>query len=361
VFASGFQITHFLKGRTMIATSLSPRFPMRHWLASAAAWGVLSVLGGTAMLPASSALAAAPMIKTQAPGYYRMMLGDFEVTALSDGTATIPLAKLLTHTAPGEAEQLLKQASLDPQHVETSINAFLVNTGKQLVLIDTGAGEVFGGKQSGKIVSSLKAAGYKPEDIDAVLLTHIHADHSGGLTVQGKAVFPNALVYADKHEEGFWLDPATEGKLPAHQKHGVAEAASALAPYIAAGKLRSFDGNAEIFPGIRSVALPGHTPGHSLYAIESQGQKLMVWGDLIHAKDVQFQAPGITIQFDVDAEAAASQRQKALAEAQRQGYLVAAVHIPFPGIGHVAASGSSYRWVPVNYSLAGLQFAGDAR
>ncbi|GGC67102.1 MBL fold metallo-hydrolase [Undibacterium terreum] len=315
-------------------------------------------IAGT-MLPISQAQAAAPQVKTQAPGFYRTMLGDFEITVLSDGTATIPLDQLLTNTTPAQVSKLLGKAHLDPQHVETSINAFLVNTGSQLLLVDTGAGELFGPAQGGRLVASLKAAGYQPEDIDAVLLTHIHADHSGGLTVKGKAVFPKALVYVDKHDADFWLNASNESKAADDQKHGFAQAAAAFAPYVENGKLRPFNGNTELFPGVSTMEMAGHTPGHSFYVFQSKGQKMVAWGDVIHAKDVQFEAPGVTIHFDVDANAAASQRKKAFADAEKQGYLIAAAHISFPGIGHIArnSDGKSFAWIPANYSVAGLKQA----
>ncbi|KAB0666004.1 MBL fold metallo-hydrolase [Oryzomonas japonica] len=300
--------------------------------------------------------AAAPQVKTQAPGYYRMMLGDFEITAISDGTVTCPLDKLLTNTTPEKVKDVLARNSLTPQY-ETSINTFLINTGTRLLLVDTGAGHLFGPKAGGRLVSNLRAAGYKPEDIDAVLLTHIHGDHSGGLTIDGKAVFPNALIYVDKHEADFWLDKANEAGAEARHKHAFVEAATAFAPYLASGKLRTFGNGTELFPGIRTLETPGHTPGHSFYVVESRGQKMQLWGDVAHAEEVQFPSPEVTIAFDVDAPAAAKQRIKAFADAAKRGYWVAAAHFPFPGIGHVRRDGKAYVWVPVNYSFAGLQDA----
>jgi glyoxylase-like metal-dependent hydrolase (beta-lactamase superfamily II) len=283
-----------------------------------------------------------------------MMLGDFEITAISDGTITIPLDQLLTNTTPEVVQEVLARNSLTPQY-EVSINSFLINTGTRLLLIDTGAGHLFGPNAGGRLVSNLRAAGYKPEDIDGVLLTHIHGDHSGGLTIDGKAVFPNALIYVDKHEADFWLTKANEAGVEARHRHIFAEAAAAFAPYLASGKLRTFGNGTELFPGIRPLAMPGHTPGHSIYLVESRGQKIQIWGDLVHVKEIQFPLPEVTISFDVDAPAAAKQRIKAFADAAKQGYWIAGAHIPFPGIGHVRSDGKAYVWVPADYSLAGLQ------
>ena len=301
-----------------------------------------------------AALAAAPFDQTPAPGIYRMMLGQFQVTALSDGTVTIPLDKLLTEIKPATLAASLQASHLAPM-AETSINAFLINTGTQLVLVDTGAGDLFGlpmGEHAGRLQRSLRNAGYAPEQIDVVLLTHIHADHSGGLSHDGQRLFPQAQVYVDRHDSEFWLNPANRAGAAESQRHGFDEAQAMLAPYVAAGKLTPFNGGDEIVPGIRAVAAYGHTPGHSYYAVESGGQKLLLLGDMLHAGAVQFPHPGTTIRFDVDAAAAKAQRAGEMADAAKNGYWVGAAHLSFPGIGHIAREekGDGYRWLPANYS-----------
>jgi len=277
--------------QTKFQTAISTLF-----LAGAAALSTVSLLP-------QAAQAAAPQVRTQAPGFYRIMLGDVEVTALSDGTVTIPLDQLLTHTAPAHVGQVLASHHLGTQ-VETSINAFLVNTGTRLVLIDAGAGTSFGAHAGGRLLQSIRAAGYRPGDIDAVLLTHIHGDHSNGLTVDGKAVFPNADVYVDEHDVTLWLDPSSRDKVAKGHAHMVDEALVAFAPYRQAGKLKTFHGAVEVIPGIRSVPTPGHTPGHTVYEVSGGGQTVRFLGDLLHAKDVQMAEPNVTISFDEDANAA---------------------------------------------------------
>ena len=121
-------------------------------------------------------------------------------------------------------------------------------------------------------------------------------------------------------------------------------------PYVQAGKFKSFEGNTDLVPGIKAVVTHGHTPGHSLYVVESKGQKMVFWGDLMHAASVQFPNPAVTIKFDVDSKTAAVARKNEFAQAAKQGYLVAAAHISFPGIGRLRADGKGYSWVPVNYS-----------
>ncbi|PTL78896.1 MBL fold metallo-hydrolase [Vitiosangium sp. GDMCC 1.1324] len=304
-----------------------------------------------AVLVPPAAQAAAPQVKTQAPGFYRMMLGDFEVTALSDGTVPLPMDQLLTNIAPGQAKKVLAQSYIDVP-VETSINAFLINTGSKLVLVDCGAGELFGPSLN-KLVPNLRAAGYQPEQIDAVLITHLHSDHVGGLTVGGKLIFPNATVHVDKRDADYWLSTANMDKAPADKKSLFQGAMASLNPYIAADKLKTFEGDTELFPGIRAIPTPGHTPGHSFYAVESNGQKLVLWGDVMHVAAVQFPQPSVTIQFDSDSKEAAAQRKKAYADAAKQGYWVGVAHVSFPGLGHVRADGKGYTWLPPNYSTTG--------
>jgi hypothetical protein len=161
------------------------------------------------------ALAAAPIVKSQAPGYYRVMLGDFEITALSDGTMNLDVAKLLKE--PEEETKAALANSFLQNPVETSVNAFLINTGTKLVLVDVGGGTFFGSALN-QLLPNLRAAGYKPEQIDDVLITHMHRDHVGGLSSKGTLVFPNATVHADKRESDYWLSKDNLDKAPAELK-----------------------------------------------------------------------------------------------------------------------------------------------
>jgi glyoxylase-like metal-dependent hydrolase (beta-lactamase superfamily II) len=315
---------------------------IKKWMRSFAVAIVLGAFGPVC------AYADAPQVKTQSPGYYRMMLGDFEVTALSDGTAALPVSKLLTNTTPARVQRALARGYLQ-EPVETSVNAYLVNTGTKLVLIDTGTAGLFG-PTLGFLVANLKAAGYQPEQVDEVYITHLHADHVGGLMAGDKLAFPNATVRADKHDSDYWLSQANMDAAPKDAKGFFQGAMASLNPYIAAGKFKPFDGDTELVPGVKAVASRGHTPGHSTYVVESKGQKLVLWGDLMHVAAVQFAEPSVTIQFDTDSKAAAMQRKKAYADAAKQGYWVGAAHLSFPGLGHVRADGKGYAWVPANYT-----------
>jgi glyoxylase-like metal-dependent hydrolase (beta-lactamase superfamily II) len=309
-----------------------------------------ALAGACIAIAFAAAHAEAPLAKSQAPGWYRMKLGSFEVTALSDGTVELPVDKLLTNIQPQTISSLLARSYLKAP-VETSVNGYLVNTGSKLVLIDTGAAGLFG-PTLGRLVANLKASGYQPEQVDEVYITHMHPDHVGGLMAEGKAVFPNAVVRADTHEGDYWLSPTNMDKAPADAKGFFQGAMAALNPYVASGKLKPFDGETELVPGIRAMPARGHTPGHTIYVVESQGNKLVVWGDLMHVAAVQFAMPTATMQFDTDSKAAMPQRQKNYADAAKKGYYVAIAHVSFPGIGKLRADGKGYQWLPANYSSA---------
>ena len=302
----------------------------------------------TSLALLGSAHAGAPQVKTQAPGYYRLMVGEFEITALSDGTVALPVDKILVHTTPAKVAKAFAAQGL-ALPAETSVNGYLVNTGAKLVLVDTGAAGLFG-PTLGKLVDNLKAAGYQPEQVDEIYITHFHPDHVGGLMNGEQIVFPNAVVRADQKDVDFWLSKTNFAAAPAEAKGFFQGAMASLNPYIAAGKFKPFDGDTELVPGVRSHASHGHTAGHNTYVIESQGQKLVLWGDLMHVGAVQFADPSITIQFDTDQKTAAVQRKAAFADAAKNGYLVAAAHLSFPGIGHVQTQGKGYSFTPVNYS-----------
>jgi glyoxylase-like metal-dependent hydrolase (beta-lactamase superfamily II) len=311
---------------------------------------IFSWLASLAFATASGAAqAAAPMQKTSGPGYYRMMLGDFEVTALSDGTIDLPIDQLMTNTTPARVKSALAKAHLS-ETVETSVNAFLVNTGDKLVLIDAGSGALFG-PTVGKLVANLRASGYDPTQVDEIYVTHMHADHVGGLMANKQMVFPNAIVRAEQKDADFWLSKATMDSAPADAKDFFLGAMMSINPYADAGKFKPFSGNTDLVPDIKAVVTRGHTPGHSVYVVESKGQRMVFWGDLMHVAAVQFPDPSVTIKFDTDSKTAAIQRKKEFADAAKRGHWVAAAHLPFPGIGHLRADGKGYDWIPANYTV----------
>ena len=308
-----------------------------------------ALLTGAVSLSPAPVLAKAPMVKTQAPGYYRVMVGAFEVTALSDGTNDLPVDQLLTHTTPDKVKATLA-ANFLKSPLETSVNAYLINTGTRLILIDTGAGTFFG-PSVGKLQQSLKAAGYSPDQIDDVVITHMHPDHVGGLLKGKVAAFPNAVIHINKADTDFWLSQANLAAAPAGAKMFFQDAQAAVAPYIKAHRLSTFEGSVELAPGIRSVPLAGHTAGHTGYRVESNGQSMLMWGDVVHVASIQFADPSVTIAYDNDSDEAAPTRIAEFTDAAQKGYLVASSHLPFPGLGHVVAKGSAFQWLPVEYSV----------
>jgi len=317
-------------------------FLIRAVMASVLAFGTLGLLAP------SASFAAAPQQRTQAPGFYRLMLGSFEITALNDGTADFPMEKLLIDAKPGEIEAAFGQAFVKLP-AETSVNQFLINTATKLLLVDAGAGDLFG-PNLGHMLANLRAAGYRPEEVDAILMTHLHGDHIGGLAHDGKAVFPNATVYVDQKDVSYWLNESNEAAAPESAKGNFHNARLVMGLYLAANRVKPFTGDTVIFPGIKAVEAPGHSPGHVIYQIESDGQKLLLWGDLVHAAAVQFADPAVAIQWDSDPKQAGQTREKVFADASKNGYWIAGAHLPFPAFGHIRAEGKGYVYVPINYT-----------
>ena len=300
-----------------------------------------------AIAASGSTFAAAPLAGTNAPGFHRVMLGDFEVTAISDGTVDLPFDKLLHQSADITKKALARNYQSVP--TEASVNAFLVNTGGKLILVDTGAGGLFG-PTLGKLLANIKASGYQPEQIDEIYLTHLHPDHIGGLATNSQLVFPNAVLRADQRDTDFWLSQTNLDKAPADSKGYFQGAIASLAPYAAAQHLKPFSGDTELAPGVRATSSYGHTPGHTIYTFESKGKKLVLIGDLIHVAAVQLEHPDVTIGFDSDAKAAQGARAKVFQAVAKEGALVGAAHLSFPGLGHLRTDGKGYDWLPVAYT-----------
>lgn len=309
----------------------------------------LGALGLTLALAAGSALAQAPQVGTQAPGYFRLALGDYEVTALFDGYNDLS-PKLLQGMSQGQIRALLARRSIETPGVQTAFNAFLVNTGKQLILIDTGAGQCIGAT-AGQLSANMQAAGYKPEQVDTILLTHLHLDHVCGLVdARQKPIFANATVYAAKAEADYWLDPQALAKAPGGAKEFFKIAQDSTAPYVAAGRFKTFTPGQSPLPGVVEAELEsGHTPGSTTYRFTSQNQSIVFMGDLVHNLAVQFEHPEVSISFDVNSQQAINSRNAVFSAAAASKTWVTAAHLPFPGIGHITAIDKHFQWVPVEY------------
>ena len=294
-------------------------------------------------------VADAPQHHDQAPGFHRLKVGDLEVTALLDGPAVLDL-----HWLTGEKATLdgvVKALQEDPHMLDAADTGFLVNTGKQLILVDAGSGTWFGGGAYGHLVGNLRSAGYTPEEVDLVLVTHLHSDHVGGLTTHdGNRVFPNAVIYVAKEESDFWLSPEIAAKAPKDAQPFFQSAQAIAAPYIKAGKWHTFGGSETIVDGMQLVPLHGHTPGHTGYEFSSQGKKILFWGDTIHGQRVQLPHPEVTVVFDIDPAAAAATRNQLLSKLAREDVVIAGPHMLFPSLGRLHKEGSGYSWAPVAFT-----------
>ncbi len=295
------------------------------------------------------ALASAPPIHDQAPGFFRLKVGDLEVTALYDAAAVFALPWLKGKKA--KIDGVAKALNQDPHLLDAADLGFLVNTGKQLILVDAGAGTWYGGGAFGRLAGSLRSAGYTPEQVDLVLITHLHADHVGGLTSHdGEIVFPNAEVYVAKVESDFWLSPEIAAKAPKDAQPFFQSAQAIAAPYIKAGKWHTFSGSEPIVDGMQLVPLPGHTPGHTGYEFSSKGKKILFWGDTVHAQRVQLPHPEVTVVFDIDPTAAAATRSQLLPKLADEDVVIASPHLLFPGLGRLHKAGRGYSWAPVTFT-----------
>ncbi|KAF1687144.1 MBL fold metallo-hydrolase [Pseudoxanthomonas broegbernensis] len=314
-----------------------------------------SYLPATAALLALSfcAIARAPeAAPPQVPGVYHHATGPLRVTALLDGNVALS-QQLLAGAAADRVAELLERGFVpgDAQGVQTAVNAFLVRAGDTLVLVDAGTGDCFG-PGLGRVPENLRAAGYAPEQVDHVLLTHAHPDHMCGLRdAQGAAVYPNATVWLAQADADYWLDPASEAKAPEDSRATFAMARRAIAPYQAAGRVQRFvPGQPGLPLGAAALDTHGHTPGHVSYLFGEGGQGLLAWGDVLHFHAVQFAHPEVSIEFDSDRTAAIASRKRVLQQASGERWWVAGAHLPFPGLGHVRTEDGAYAWVPAEFS-----------
>jgi len=291
---------------------------------------------------------AAPMSGTQAPGYYRIKIGDYEVTVLSDGGLTLD-ATLFAGDEPG-AGKLLNDAHLPKIGIPTPVNTWLINTGGKLVLVDTGGGKNFA-PTLGRLPQNLAAAGVDPATIDAVVITHPHPDHIPGLlTGDGKMMFPNATVRVNAEDHAFWTSDEIRGKAPAEFQGFFDMAKGAMKPYADAGKLETYKDGTQFAPGVTSVFTPGHTVGHSMVRVSSGKDEFLIWGDIVHCAALQFADPARSVAFDTDPAQALANRRKVFDMVATDRLLFSGAHLPFPGLGHATKSGSGYTYVPLIHS-----------
>ncbi len=289
----------------------------------------------------------------QVAGYYHHQIGNTQITALLDGTNYLN-PSMFKGLSDNEKSQILKKYHADQaKGMQTSINAFLINTGTQLLMVDSGAASCFG-NHLGSIYSNLKASGYEPHQVNEIFLTHLHPDHVCGISNNGVANYPNATLHISKTEYDYWLNPNTVKKLPKEQQAAflgtVEKIKAALAPYEKAKKIKVFSDKALRFGAVEFKSSFGHTPGHYSFKVKSDGQEVVFIGDIVHSHTLQFEKPETSIEFDINPQAAIQTRLKHFAEYAKDGQLIAAPHLPFPGLGHIySKDGTSYQWIPVHF------------
>jgi glyoxylase-like metal-dependent hydrolase (beta-lactamase superfamily II) len=290
---------------------------------------------------------ATPIAGQQAPGFYRHKVGQFEFTALSDGNLALEAG--LFAGDPAGAEKMLHNSFLKKDAIHTAVNAWLINTGSKLILVDAGGGSGFA-PTLGKLPHSLAGAGVNPDAVDIIVMTHMHPDHIPGITTaDGKPAFKNAVVHVNGDEYAFWTSDEIRGKAP-EQFHGFFDMAkAAIKPYADAGKVQMTKDGSQIAPGVTSVFTPGHTVGHSMVRLSSGGDQLLVWGDIVHCAALQFAEPERSIAFDNDPATAISNRKKVMDMVSTDRLLFAGSHLSFPGLGHAVRSGTGYGYVPLQH------------
>jgi glyoxylase-like metal-dependent hydrolase (beta-lactamase superfamily II) len=294
-----------------------------------------------------SSLAKAPLSGTQGISIHRMKLGAFEVTAMLDGY--IDLNPNVLQADAEQVKSMLAAGGWPAAPMRLPVNAFLVNTGERLVLLDAGGAKMLG-PTAGRLQQCLAAAGVDAGQIDEVYITHMHGDHLHGIvTPEGGKMYPNATIRIAKPDMDFWANPEVEAKAPENQKGRFVPAKRAVAAY--GDAIKPFTLGEQLSPGIKSVDASGHTPGHSCYMVESGDARLLAIGDTMHVAPVQFPKPDITVAFDWDQGRARAARLALFEQVVAERIPIAAVHLPFPGIGHLRKAASGFTFEPLTWQL----------
>jgi len=287
--------------------------------------------------------------QAQVPALYHRRIGDIVVTAVGDGY--LDGSNAILQNLPQEEIAELLVGAFRPSPRRGSVNTFLIHSAGRVALIDTGCGPNMQAS-AGKMFANLAALGLPLTAVDTVLLTHMHPDHSNGLSdAEGTALFPNAELAMHEAELAYWQDPAAPEQVKARGQ-GVpyfAVAQAQMAPY--RDRLRPFRGG-EVFPGVTAVHLPGHTPGHTGYRIESGNESLLIWGDIIHVPEVQVPHPEVCMQFDVDPALAAETRRRIFDMVATERQLIAGMHTHFPAFANLARRVDGYHLYPEAWRTA---------
>jgi glyoxylase-like metal-dependent hydrolase (beta-lactamase superfamily II) len=282
------------------------------------------------------------------PYIYRFRLGAFEVTTVLDGTMVRE-----TINPPFATDQddetigaLARENLLPEMAFENSFTVTLINTGAELVLIDAGNGPARRTVGAGFLRERLALAGYSPEDIDVIAFTHAHGDHIGGIWEGDSLAFPNARYVMGAREHHCWT---TGEDVPDRRADSRMAFLKTIPPL--GDKLSTITPGEDVVPGIRAVEAYGHSPGHLIFEIESNGRSLIVWGDLCNHAVFSMQRPDWGVVFDDMPDRARETRRRMLGELADDRRLGIGFHMPFPAVGYVVRDGDGFRWVPVTYQL----------
>lgn len=311
-----------------------------------------ALLAGSAFAALSAraipAVAATPPAGKQTPGIYRYQIGTFELTAVYDGIWYRPISDAFIRNAPfAEVESALADAFMPADKLTTPFTTLIVNTGKKLVLIDTGTGGQIA-PSAGVLRDNLVAAGVDPTAVDLIVVSHFHPDHINGIKDKdNNLVFPNAEIAVPAAEWNFWMDDANMNAAASDLKLTFRNQRRIFSDI--ARRVTRFEPGAEIAPGIVTLAAPGHTPGHTVCAIHSGNQSLLVLGDTAQHPAVFARHPDWQAAFDIDGDAAVTTRKKLFDRAAADRMLVTGYHFPFPACGHLVKTAGGYEHVPVEW------------
>ena len=309
---------------------------------------LLAGSAAAALAAGTASAAAAPPAGRPTPGVYRYKIGTFELTALYDGIWYRPITDKFIRNAPfAEVEHALADAFMPADKLATPFTTLVVNTGKKLVLIDTGTGGQIA-PSAGALRENLTAAGIDPKAVDVIVISHFHPDHINGIKDKDNGVvFPNAEITVPAAEWSFWMDDANMNAAPADQKLTFRNQRRIFSDI--ARRVTRFEPGAEVAPGILTLAAPGHTPGHTVCSIHSGDQSLLVLGDTAQHPAVFARHPDWQAAFDIDGAAAVATRKKLFDRAAADRMLVTGYHFPFPACGHLIKTASGYEHVPVEW------------
>lgn len=313
--------------------------------AAMSALGLPALVGRSAQAQQQSA-APAP---AQAPGFYRFKVGDMTVTMVSDGFARRPIEGFVRNAPLAEVQQVLADAFLPTDVLRIPYTVTFVDTGRQLIVFDSGNGVTPAGATAGRMIGNMRHAGIDPARVGTVVISHFHGDHINGLLdAEGGRAFPNAEIVVPEAEWRWWTDSGNESRTPEGQRGTFANTARRFGPY--QGRIRQVADGAEAVPGIRAVAAHGHTPGHTVYHLSDGDAQMMFVADTTNRPELLARRPDFHIVFDVDPQQAEATRRRIYDRVAADRIRVTGYHFPFPATGYMAKEGNGYRFVPADWS-----------